>query len=122
MSAGMVRVLPPYSPSIGAMLTAPPIVSDQALPYGDHAMNLDSNNKYPSNPFAKDPFLVRTKVEEDIAFLQARIASLENHPRPNRIVLETYQEMLNSRISVLKWLMHGASDAGHNGIAGQRRA
>lgn len=59
----------------------------------------------------KDTVLVRIKVEEDIAFLQARITLLEKHPRPNRVVLETYQNMLNSRMSVLKWLLHGAADS-----------
>lgn len=57
-----------------------------------------------------DTTAVRTKVEEDIAFLQARINLMENHPRPNRVVLETYQGMLNSRIAVLKWLLHGSDD------------
>lgn len=57
-----------------------------------------------------DTTAVRTKVEEDIAFLKARIGMMEKHPRPNLIVLETYQGMLNSRIAVLKWLLHGSDD------------
>jgi hypothetical protein len=57
---------------------------------------------------APDTEALRTKVEEDIAFLSARIRVMENHPRPNRIVLETYQGMLNSRMAVLKWLAHGS--------------
>lgn len=81
-------------------------------------MTLDQHNKTPCthhhipfNNYTKDPLLVRIKVEEDIAFLQGRIASLKNHARPNRIVLETYQDMLNSRFAVLKWLLHGARDS-----------
>ena len=70
-----------------------------------------------------DTSAVRTKVEQDIAFLTGRITNLEQHPRPNKIVLETYQGMLKSRIAVLKWLMHGQDedDAGASFI-GQRSA
>ncbi len=50
---------------------------------------------------------IRLKVEQDIAFLSDRIADLRNHPRPNRVVIDTYQTMLDSRLSVLKWLQHG---------------
>lgn len=50
---------------------------------------------------------IRLKVEQDIAFLSDRIADLENHPRPNRVVIDTYQTMLDSRLAVLKWLQHG---------------
>ncbi|HTF85489.1 MAG TPA: hypothetical protein VL987_12980 [Cellvibrio sp.] len=70
-----------------------------------------------------DTSAVRTKVEQDIAFLTGRITNLEQHPRPNKIVLETYQGMLKSRIAVLKWLMHGQDedDAGASFIS-QRSA
>lgn len=54
-----------------------------------------------------DTSAVRNKVEDDIAFLTARIQRIESHPHPNPIVLKTYQELLNSRIAVLKWLLHG---------------
>lgn len=57
-----------------------------------------------------DTSAVRTKVEQDIAFLTGRITNMEQHPRPNKIVLETYQGMLKSRIAVLKWLMHGQDE------------
>lgn len=52
---------------------------------------------------------IRQKVEQDIAFLSDRIAELQNRPRPNRVVIDTYQTMLDSRLSVLKWLQHGES-------------
>lgn len=70
-----------------------------------------------------DTSAVRTKVEQDIAFLTGRITNMEQHPRPNKIVLETYQGMLKSRIAVLKWLMHGQDedDAGASLIS-QRSA
>lgn len=70
-----------------------------------------------------DTSAVRTKVEQDIAFLTGRITNMERHPRPNKIVLETYQGMLKSRIAVLKWLMHGQDedDAGASFIS-QRSA
>lgn len=57
-----------------------------------------------------DTSAVRTKVEQDIAFLTGRINSMEQHPRPNKIVLDTYRGMLKSRVAVLKWLMHGHDD------------
>jgi hypothetical protein len=57
-----------------------------------------------------DTFAVRTKVEQDIAFLTGRINSMEKHPRPNKIVLDTYKGMLRSRVAVLKWLIHGSDD------------
>lgn len=69
-----------------------------------------------------DTMAVRTKVEEDIAFLRARISLMENHPRPNRIVMETYQGMLNSRIAVLKWLLHGSDDSEISTVISKRSA
>lgn len=57
-----------------------------------------------------DTSAVRFKVEQDIAFLTGRINYMEQHPRPNKIVLETYKGMLNSRMAVLKWLMHGQDE------------
>jgi hypothetical protein len=54
-----------------------------------------------------DTSAVRAKVEQDIAFLTGRITTMEKHPRPNKIVLDTYKGMLKSRVAVLKWLLHG---------------
>lgn len=54
-----------------------------------------------------DTEAIRLKVEQDIALLNDRIADLQSHPRPNRVVIDTYQTMLDSRLSVLKWLQHG---------------
>lgn len=50
---------------------------------------------------------VRSRVEQDIEFLSARIAALKALPRPNQVVIDTYQTMLDSRRSVLKWFQHG---------------
>jgi hypothetical protein len=50
---------------------------------------------------------VRSKVEQDIEFLTDRIAALKSQPRPNRVVIDTYQTMLDSRLSVLRWFQHG---------------
>jgi|GEM_PF-1627165 len=52
----------------------------------------------------------RIKVEQDIAFLTDRIAAMNAHPRPNAMLVEHYQSMLNSRESVLKWLLDGCDD------------
>jgi hypothetical protein len=51
---------------------------------------------------------VRIKVEQDIMLLTDRIASLRCHPRPNTLLIETYEAMLNSRKEVLEWLLHGS--------------
>ena len=72
-------------------------------------MIADHHNNMPAARRTLDTLAVRNKVEEDITFLQMRISMLEKHSRPNRIVLDTYQNMLNSRIAVLKWLQDGNS-------------
>lgn len=52
----------------------------------------------------------RIKVEQDIAFLKNRISAMQEHPRPNTMLIEHYQSMLKSRESVLKWLLDGCDD------------
>lgn len=47
---------------------------------------------------------VARKVESDIAFLTERIHLLEQQPRPNPAILQTYKDMLESRHAVLHWL------------------
>lgn len=85
-------------------------------------MTAEQNKLTPASDRSTDTTAVRTKVEEDIAFLRARINLMENHPRPNRVVLETYQGMLNSRIAVLKWLLHGSDDNDMSRIITKRSA
>ncbi len=53
---------------------------------------------------------VAEKVQADISFLLSRIALLNQQPNPNPVVLQTYQEMLESRQAVLDWLTQGAKD------------
>ena len=53
---------------------------------------------------------VQTKVEQDIAFLQHRIGLMKKQKTPNVIVIETYEQMLKSRLAVLSWLQDGHSD------------
>lgn len=48
---------------------------------------------------------VAAKVQADISFLMSRITLLKEQPNPNPVVLQTYQEMLESRQAVLDWLM-----------------
>ncbi|HSX52389.1 MAG TPA: hypothetical protein VLF09_15595 [Cellvibrio sp.] len=48
---------------------------------------------------------VAEKVQHDIDFLLARIDHLQQQVNPNPVVLQTYQEMLESRQAVLEWLM-----------------
>lgn len=49
---------------------------------------------------------VAEKVQNDINFLLARIDHLQLQPVPNPLVLQTYQDMLESRQAVLDWLVH----------------
>ena len=51
---------------------------------------------------------VATKVQADIRFLISRIALLNAQANPNPVILQTYQEMLESRQAVLDWLMQDA--------------
>ena len=48
---------------------------------------------------------VAEKVQADISFLLSRIALLQEQQNPNPIVLQTYQDMLESRQAVLDWLL-----------------
>ncbi len=58
----------------------------------------------------KEASSVQTKVEQDIAFLQHRISLMKKQKIPNRVVIETYENMLKSRQSVLAWLLDGNSE------------
>ena len=58
----------------------------------------------------KEASSVQTKVEQDIAFLQHRIDLMKKQKIPNRVVIETYENMLKSRQSVLAWLLDGNSE------------
>jgi chaperonin cofactor prefoldin len=51
---------------------------------------------------------VQTKVEKDINFLENRIQLMQKQKTPNAQALATYQNMLQSRQSVLCWLNSGA--------------
>lgn len=73
-------------------------------------MNVQTEQKILVGGHLTDTTAVRVKVEQDIAFLTGQISNMEKHARPNKIVLETYKGMLKSRISVLKWLIHGSDD------------
>ena len=53
---------------------------------------------------------VQTKVEQDIAFLQHRINLMKKQKVLNSVVIETYENMLKSRQSVLSWLRDGNSE------------
>lgn len=47
---------------------------------------------------------ISQKVEKDIAFLSDRIKLMRESNNPNRVVLQTYESMLASRLSVLDCL------------------
>ena len=49
----------------------------------------------------------RLKVEQDIGFLNERIAALQLQAKPNQLLIDHYSSMLKSRESVLKWLLDG---------------
>ena len=48
---------------------------------------------------------IANKVIEDIQFLKDRIERIKKLQTPNSTVLRTYQSMLESRESVLEWLV-----------------
>jgi hypothetical protein len=58
----------------------------------------------------KEASNVQSKVEQDIAFLKNRIELMKQQKTPNNIVIETYENMLKSRQSVLAWLRDGNSN------------
>lgn len=59
--------------------------------------------------------LVRTQVEQDIRFFKARIMALKARATPNATALQTYQQILNRRLSVLHWLQDEARASGSTG-------
>ncbi|HWV14322.1 MAG TPA: hypothetical protein VN030_02740 [Cellvibrio sp.] len=50
---------------------------------------------------------VAITVENDIAFLTERLRILEKQKAPNAVMLQTYRDMLDSRLAVLNWLRQG---------------
>jgi len=73
-------------------------------------MNALYKRKIVVNGELKEASSVQTKVEQDIAFLQNRIGLMKKQKIPNSIVIETYENMLKSRQSVLGWLRDGNSE------------
>lgn len=73
-------------------------------------MNALYQRKIVVNGELKEASSVQTKVEQDIAFLQHRISLMKKQKVPNSIVIETYENMLKSRQSVLSWLRDGESE------------
>jgi hypothetical protein len=52
---------------------------------------------------------IARKVEGDIAFLTERLQLLQQQNKPNAVILQTYQDMLESRHAVLQWLRQNSS-------------
>jgi len=73
-------------------------------------MNALYQRKIVVNGELKEASGVQTKVEQDIAFLQHRIGLMKQQKIPNTVVIETYENMLKSRQSVLAWLRDGNSE------------
>jgi hypothetical protein len=73
-------------------------------------MNALYQRKIVVNGELKEASGVQTKVEQDIAFLQDRINLMKKQKTPNSIVIETYENMLKSRQSVLGWLRDGNNE------------
>jgi len=73
-------------------------------------MNALYQRKIVVNGELKEASSVQNKVEQDIAFLQHRISLMKKQKIPNSVVIETYENMLKSRQSVLSWLLDGNSD------------
>lgn len=53
---------------------------------------------------------VANKVQNDIYFLESRIALLLRQPNPNPVVLQTYRQMLECREAILGWLHHAETE------------
>lgn len=70
-------------------------------------MNTLYQRKIVVNGMLAEAASVQNKVEQDIAFLQNRIVLMKKQKTPNAIVIETYENMLKSRMSVLSWLRDG---------------
>ncbi|MBU3069058.1 hypothetical protein KOI40_04450 [Aestuariicella sp. G3-2] len=47
---------------------------------------------------------ISQKIANDISYLEKRIATLTAQATPNTVILKTYEDMLDSRLSVLGWL------------------
>jgi hypothetical protein len=73
-------------------------------------MNALYQQKIVVNGQLKEASSVQTRVEQDIAFLQHRIGLMKKQKVPNSVVIETYENMLKSRQSVLSWLRDGNSE------------
>lgn len=73
-------------------------------------MNTQSQRKIVVNGQLTEVSGVQTKIVQDIAFLQYRIELMKKQAHPNKIVIETYENMLKSRTSVLSWLQDGNND------------
>jgi SMC interacting uncharacterized protein involved in chromosome segregation len=73
-------------------------------------MNALYQRKIVVNGELKEASGMQTKVEQDIAFLQNRISLMKQQKTPNSIAIETYENMLKSRQSVLGWLRDGNSE------------
>lgn len=55
---------------------------------------------------------VSAKIEKDIAFLEHRLTEIDKQSKPNLVVRKTYQQMLESRLSVRNWLQYYSEDQG----------
>ena len=47
---------------------------------------------------------IASKIDQDIAFLEGRLTGIEASRSANPVIRETYQTMLDSRLSVKSWL------------------
>lgn len=83
------------------------------------AVSLDSKpEEEPSIVIGRDKIqasVVHSKILQDIAFLESKITQIKKSASPNSVMLKTYQDMLNSRQSVIGWLeLHDMVDATHH--------
>lgn len=61
---------------------------------------------------------ITTKIHEDIAFLENRIERMKKMKSPSQPVLATYEAMLSSRQSVLRWLEDHDMSISHHEATG----
>lgn len=65
------------------------LTENRKLQIGDQSLNIN---------------VVRSKLFEDIRFLEKKIEQIKKNKSPNSIMLKNYEQMLKTRLAVVEWL------------------
>lgn len=66
--------------------------------------SLTENRKLQVGDQSHDINQIRSKLLEDIHFLEEKIHQIKKNKSPNTTMLKNYEHMLKSRIAVVEWL------------------